>query len=83
MSDPSSVPKLPGYFTEDPTTRRTTHSKTLEYKSGFTYVHPLEGNENNSRSAAAARATMNAAGMAPKATGMIIPGEATGSLSCV
>jgi len=65
MSDPSSVPKLPGYFTEDPTTRRTTHSKTLEYKSGFTYVHPLEGNENNSRSGVAPAAQAQAHAHAP------------------
>jgi hypothetical protein len=47
MSDPSQVPKLPGYHMEDPTTRKTTRVKTLEYKSGFTYVHPLEGNDNS------------------------------------
>ena len=47
MSDPSQLPKLPGYHMEDPTTRKTTRIKTLEYKSGFTYVHPLEGNENS------------------------------------
>jgi hypothetical protein len=46
MSDPSNVPKLPGYLTEDPTTRKTTRSKTLVYKSGFSYVHPLEGGES-------------------------------------
>jgi len=76
MSDPSQVPKLPGYHMEDPTTRKTTRVKTLEYKSGFTYVHPLEGNDN-SRSAAA-RAAINSTNMpGPKASGMIIPGEAT------
>ena len=52
MSDPSNVPKLPGYYTEDPTMRKTTRNKTLVYKSGFSYVHPLEGGSESARNGA-------------------------------
>jgi len=71
-----SATYIQGYTTEDPTTRRTSHSKTLVYKSGFSYVHPLEGGSDSARTANA-RAAMNSNNM-PRATGMIIPGEDAG-----
>ena len=67
---------LPGYSVDDPTTRKTTHSKTLVYKSGFTYVHPLEGGQDSAR-IAQARAALNSTNM-PKAAGMIVPGDTAG-----
>ena len=76
MSDPSNVPMLPGYSVEDPTTRKTTRTKTLVYKSGFTYVHPLEGGQDSAR-IAQARAAVNSTNM-PKAAGMIVPGDTAG-----
>jgi hypothetical protein len=70
--DPSFVPKLPGYNTDDPTARKTTHQKTLKYKSGFSYVQPFE--DDSTSRVAAVRAMTNKDGL-PAATGMLIPGE--------
>lgn len=37
-NDPNYIPKLPGYSTDDPTARRTTHTKTLGFFQGQRYV---------------------------------------------
>jgi len=70
------IPKLPGYNTEDPTTRRTTHTKTLGFFQGQRYVRPsFEEGEMDGVNTQKSAGSVNPQDTWPAAAHMKIPTE--------